>query len=205
MSRCRLFVLLPLIATLPLWASPAHAMSSDGAVAHVEKLAGQALITLQRGDMTMAEREEALRPLLRQGFDIPHIGRAALGRGWSKATPQQKADYIDLFGEFIVKTTAQRLGAFVGESFQVTSARAVGDRDILVLTRLEREGDSPIAAGWRVRLVADSPKIIDVSVAGLSLSKARRSEFATLTRRQGMEGLLQVLRARVGRLSASAE
>ena len=77
-------------------------------------------------------------------------------------------------------------------------------QDVIVQTRLDRPGASPVAVGWRVRLIDDEPKIIDVTVAGLSLALTQRDEFASVTRKQGVDGLLQVLRARTDRLTVAA-
>ena len=103
-----------------------------------------------------------------------------------------------LFREFVVETTAKRLDGFVAESFTIIGAKVVGDHDVLVLSRVERPGESSVVAGWRVRQAGDRHKIIDVSVGGLSLGQARRNEFAKLIRRKGIDGLLVVLRRRIG-------
>lgn len=200
----RLAHLVPLLAAVWLWWTPAQAADTDGAVAHVRQLAEQVMVVLRRTDMTLAQREATLRPLFHNDFDLEFIGRFALGKNWARATPEQRADYLVLFGEFVVKTTVKRLGGFVGDSFTITAAKAVGDDDVLALSRVERAGESPVAAGWRVRPVGGRHQIIDISVAGLSLSQARRGEFANLTRDKGVEGLLLVLEARIGRLTVAA-
>ncbi len=152
-----------------------------------------------------AQREAALRPLFNHSFDLDFIGRFALGKSWVRATPEQRADYMELFREFVVKTTARRLRGFVGESFTIIRVKEISDGDVLVLSRVERPGESSVAAGWRVRRVGDRHKIVDVSVGGLSLSQAHRREFAALIRRQGLDGLLRMLRTRNDAIEALQE
>ena len=204
LPRPRILSLVLPLAVVLLWAVQATAASSDGAAAHVHDLAAEALVVLGRSDLTVSEREAALRPVLRDGLDLDHIGRFALGRRWNDATAAQRSVYTDLFSEFVIKTTAKRLGGFVGENFEILSVKTVGDDDILVLSQTERQGDTPVVTAWRVRQVGERHRVIDVSVGGLSLARTRRQEFAAVTRKLGIDGLLQVLRARIGRLTVAA-
>ena len=66
----------------------------------------------------------------------------------------------------------------------------------MVNSRLEREDGPPIGAGWRVRMIGGVPKIIDVVHEGVSLALTQRQEYASVIERQGMEGLLEILRKR---------
>ena len=203
MINRRTLLFVPLAVVMALAPLPARAITATGAVAHVEALTDQAITTLQRSDLTMEQREVVFRRILRQGFGVDFIGRFVLGRAWAKATPEQQADYLALFGEFLVKTSAKRLGGFSGETLTVVGTKE-SSQDVIVQTRLDRPGASPVAVGWRVRLIDDEPKIIDVTVAGLSLALTQRDEFASVTRKQGVDGLLQVLLARTDRLTVAA-
>ncbi len=204
LPRPRILSLVPPLAVVLLWAAQATAASSEGAADHVRGLAAEALVVLGQPNLTVSEREAALRPVLRDGLDLHHIGRFALGRRWNEATAAQRSVYTDLFSEFVIKTTAKRLGGFVGENFEILSVKTVGDDDVLVLSQTKRQGSSRVVTAWRVRQVGGRHRVIDVSVGGLSLARTRRQEFAALTRKQGIEGLLQVLRARIGRLTVAA-
>ena len=189
----------------PLFGRAAGAAATDGAVQLIEWLGQQAITVLSRRGISLEEREAAFRTLLRKGFDLDFIGRFVLGTTWRRATPEQRADYLELFGEFIVKTYAKRLGGYSGEAFVVLKSTVTGKkRDVIVKTRIDRPSGPPLKASWRVRRFGDQDKIIDVSVEGVSMAVTQRQEFASVTRRSGLEGLLQILRARTERLPATA-
>jgi phospholipid transport system substrate-binding protein len=59
-------------------------------------------------------------------------------------------------------------------------------------------------AGWRVRLIDGKHKIIDVMVEGISMAVSQRQEFASVLKRNGVERLLQILAAKVGRMPATS-
>ncbi len=183
----------------------AGATSTDSAVQLIEWLGQQAIATLSQPGLSLEQREATLRILLRKGFNLDYIGRFVLGTAWRRATPEQRTDYLDLFGEFVVKTYAKRLGGYSGQALVVLRTTVAGKkRDVIVLTRIDRPSGPPLKAAWRVRRFGDQDKIIDISIQGVSMAVTQRQEFASVTRRSGLEGLLQILRARTERLPATA-
>lgn len=186
--------------TLP---AAGDAAAEARAAQHIQVLSSQAIALLQRADLSLPQREASLRDLLYQGFDIELIGRIVLGKAWRRATPQQRSDYLRLFGAYVVKTFANRLGSYAGETIHVLGTRATGKRDIFVDTRIDRPGGKPVRAAWRVRQDKDQNKVIDVVVEGISMTLTQRDEFGAIVRSNGLEGLIEVLRAKTERLSAT--
>ena len=197
----RLLFLLAMLFLLPA-VQPASATTKAGAIQHIQLLGEQAFGALQRSDMSLEKRETVLADILSQGFALPLIARFVLGRYWRPATPEQRDSYVDLFGQFVLKSYSRHLGGFVGSSFDIVNAEPIGKSDFLVTTMLQRKSGSPFKTGWRVRLIGDKHKIIDVMVEGVSMALSQRQEFASVLKRNGVEGLLQILSAKVGRMPA---
>lgn len=170
----------------------------------INQLGNQAISTLRATDLTLSQREAQFRKLLSRGFDLHFIGRFVLGRYWRRATPEQQNDYIALYGEYLLQTYSSRLGGYSGETLIVTGARQASEKDIVVSTKLDRPNGLDIAADWRVRVIDGRYRIIDVAIEGISMAFTQRSDFASVIRRDGMEGLLTVLRARTTKISATA-
>ena len=197
-----------LFACLSMLAPSAAAradVAPQGAQAFVQSLGEQALATLRTPGMTLDQRESAFRTLLRQDFDLDFIARFVLGRTWNELTAEQRADYVQVFAEFVLKSYAQRLGGYSGETFAVTGARPAGEQDVVVRTRIDRPGGAPpLGADWRVRANDSQYRIIDVAIEGISMAVTQRQEFASVVGRSGVAGLLETLHARVDKLPASA-
>ncbi len=202
MSVRRLFLLLPLLFLLP-GVQPASAITEAGAIQHIRLLGEQAFGSLQRSDISLEKREAILADILSRGFDLPLVARFVLGRYWQPATPEQRDSYVELFGLFVIKSYSRRLGGFAGSSFDIVGADPIGKADILVTTILRRKSGQSFKAGWRVRLIDDKHKIIDVIIEGISMAVSQRQEFASVLKRDGMERLLQILSAKVGRMPAA--
>ncbi len=199
----RLLFLLAMLF-LPSGVQAASATTKAGAIQHIQLLGEQAFGALQRSDMSLEKREAVLADILSRGFALPLIARFVLGRYWRPATPGQRDSYVDLFGQFVIKSYSRRLGGFAGSSFDIVNAEPIGKSDFLVTTILRRKSGSPFKAGWRVRLIGDKHKIIDVMVEGISMALSQRQEFASVLKRSGVERLLQLLSAKVGRMPAAS-
>ncbi len=178
--------------------------SVAGAAQFIGRLGTEAITTLRASGRTLEQREARLRGLLRSDFDLPLIGRFVLGKHWRRATPEQRSDYTALFSEYVLTTYTARLGGYAGDSLTVLGARPAGQKDAVVRTRIDRPSGPPIIADWRVRIIGERYRIIDVVVEGISMAITQRSEFGAVIKRHGIEGLLAVLRARTTKLPATA-
>ncbi len=199
----RFVLLLALLLLLP-GVPPASAAAKDGAIQHIQVLGERAFAAVQRSDMSLEDREAILADILSQGFELPLIARFVLGRYWRKATPEQRDSYVDLFGKFVIKSYSRHIGGFAGSSFDIVGAEPIGKSDFLVTTNLRRKSGPSFKAGWRVRLIDGKYKIIDVMIEGISMAVSQRQEFASVLKRDGVERLLQILAAKVGRMPAAS-
>ncbi len=168
----------------------------------IRNLGDQAIQVQQMPGLTSGQRERRFRAILHQGFDVDFIGRFVIGSYWRTASAQQKANYQRLFGEYILQTYAGKFGGYAGKKLAITEEKPVGSKDVVVRTRIERPSGSPIYADWRVRITSGRYRIIDVMVQGVSMVLTHRQEFAALIRKNGVDGLINLLNARVDKLPA---
>lgn len=178
--------------------------SVNGATQFIHTLGNQAITTLRATNLTLEQREAHFRGLLAQSFDLRFIGRFVLGKHWRSATADQKNDYLGLFSKYILQTYSSRFGGYSGQSLTVVGARQASEKDIVVQTQIDRPSGSPILAEWRVRAKGEQYRIIDIAVEGVSMAVTQRSEFGAVVQRNGIPGLLALLRARTTKISATA-
>ncbi len=161
----------------------------------IRQLSAQAVATPRTTATGVVPRSVRLRNLMGEAFDMPFMSRFALGPHWDRATPEQRNDYQALFGAYVFKKYSARLGGYTGKTMTVLSERPVGPQDVLVMTRVERRNKAPVEAGWVVRSTGQGDRIIDVRVDGTSMLISQRSEFASVLKRQGLDALIDVMRA----------
>lgn len=134
-----------------------------------------------------------LRDLIRVGFDLDVTSQFVLGKYWGRAKAEQRAEFRDLFANYLVNTYASHFKRFrIGTLTVIASNRIAGD-DILVQTDIDRAADTANVV-WRVRVRDGDYRIIDVLVDGISLAMTHRSEFASIIQRGDLEKLLQIMR-----------
>ena len=147
---------------------------------------------------------QALRELIRRGFNIDLIGRFVLGKYARRASPQQLREYRRSYRDFFVNVSAKKFCLFRGDTFKVVSSQPVGKIDAMVEAQIDRATSQAVKIAWRVRLKDGHYKIIDLVVDGVSLALSQREEFAAIVVNRGLDGLLEILREKAKRANGKA-
>ncbi len=199
------FVMLAGIASVQ---AASKANSGEG---FVENLSEKAVSVLAAKGMTPADRSHKFRVLLNQNFDVPYIGRFALGRYWRDASTKEQQEYLSLFEDTIVATYSERFAKYSGQKIVTLSTVKEVDSILVRSQMVNPDGSAPVLIDWRLRPSGSGFKIIDLIVEGVSMSSTQRSEYASVIERGGgsIEPLLQILRKKSasasGKAAASAQ
>lgn len=186
-------------------ARPATAAPAPEAGEFIVALADRAIAGLTDKVASRADRESRFRTLLTDGFDVPHIARFVLGRYWRTASETERAEYLQLFEDFLVHSYSQRFGEYAGENLKVAGTRAMPDSEVMVLTDLLRPSGPPVKVEWRLRRNGSLFKITDVVVEGVSMSITQRDDFSATIQRAGgrVDALLTQLRDKIRTAAAN--
>lgn len=194
-------LLLAMLAALLLplaWRPVEAAPSADNARAMIEEVSADVLTILSDKDRGDRQKFDALVVLLEEPIDLDLVARLILGRHWRTADDGQRQEYLKLFREYALANLASKLHLYQGQSFEVTGAKVVSDKDALVTSRILSDGQPPLQVDWRLREQNNGGLVtIDLIVGGVSLIVTLRSEFGSVIERQGFDGLLAELRQRI--------
>ena len=148
-----------------------------------------------------ASREAAIREVLRNSFDLPHMGRLALGPHWNEASEQQRARFLAAFETAEARAYSERLGKLAAYTLTIDKVVARASGVWIVNALLSKASGQLIKLEWEVHDNGQGPRIADVKVAGVSMSQIKRSEFNSYIQNNGgtVEPLVQQLEARAGR------
>lgn len=197
---------LALLAGVMVSGAPLHAQTPpEEAKAYIEALAAEAVVALDPASGDLSARESRVRALLADNLDLQRMGRFALASNWKKASKEQQSEYMQLFSEFVLSTYSRQLGGYSGQTLAVTGAETLTKRDALVSTEIRQEGSPPIAAAWRVRKFKDGAfKILDVVFEKLSMVQAQQEQFLSIASRDGVDGVIQMLRLKLTKYAAQS-
>ncbi|MDD3288063.1 MAG: ABC transporter substrate-binding protein [Alphaproteobacteria bacterium] len=196
----RSFALVFVLALVGGASCPAQAAQNTDPIQFIQNLGDQAVSILADKSITVEQRNEKFRGMLRDSFDLLTIGRFVIGRAWNSATPDQQKEYVSLFESLVIKTYSDRFSLYTGEGFKARLSRSEGDKDFIVSSDITHpDGSPPTTVDWRVRLKNGKLGILDVVVEGVSMSVTQRQEYSSIIQRNGgdIEGLLVEMRNRV--------
>jgi phospholipid transport system substrate-binding protein len=130
-------------------------------------------------------------------FDFDSMTALAMGQNWRAATPEQRKQLIEAFRTLLVRTYASALAAYSDQKFDFRPLRAKPtDTDVVVQVRVLQPGAQPVPIDYSMEKTPGGWKAYDVSVGGVSLVANYRTEFATVVRSSGIDGLIKNLQAK---------
>jgi phospholipid transport system substrate-binding protein len=181
-----------------LSAQPAATNAAPSATAFIDRLAQRAIEGLTSKDIDYTERTQRFRALFTEAFDVPTIGRFALGVPWRQASESDRAEYLKAFEDFIVASYATRFADYGGEKIITTGSRRGDDNEVFVQSQFMRTQGAPVRVTWRLRPIGDSWRIIDVIIEDVSMAITQRDDFSATVQRNGgrLQPLIEALRAK---------
>ncbi len=180
-----------LLATL---AALALAPAAQAQTAPIERLNAALLDVMKNArSLGVRGREQRLRPVMEQVFNLPAMTRIAVGPQWTTFSPADQQAVVAAFSDWSIATYANRFDGYGGERFEIEGSTPRPNGDALVDTRILRPNDSPVQINYLLR----GGRIVDVYLTGtISELASRRSEFAGVLRDGGPQRLVAELRQR---------
>jgi phospholipid transport system substrate-binding protein len=137
-------------------------------------------------------------------FDFNRMTALAVGRNWSKASPEQKKRLSEEFKKLLVRTYSNALTSYKDQTVSYRPSKLeAGETDVVVKTEIIQPGSKPVQLNYALAKQSDGWKVYDVIVAGVSLVTNYRGSFAQEVRNQGIDGLIQMLSERNTQLESS--
>jgi ABC-type transporter MlaC component len=174
---------------------PVAAASEDSIRAFVERVNEASVSFFSSG--SEADARERCRALLAWAFDVPAMGKDALGRTWEKTTEEERREFLRAFEEDVISAYLRRMRpkgttlTFIGhrppyEGFQLAASRrsVPGKEDQVWIWWMWPDGQS-----WR---------IVDLVLNGHSAINTEAHEYAAVLERNhgDMDALIAFMRKR---------
>jgi phospholipid transport system substrate-binding protein len=179
-------------------ASASAESSTAGPIASVDQLHGSFLDVMKRADELGHEgRSRVLDPVIQEVFDLEFMALRVLGSGYSKLSPEDRARWTQCFGKYMLFNFARRFDGWSGQSFASDSKEPAPRDTVIVRARLVRPKEDDIRLDYRLRETSQGWQIVDIYSNGtVSELALRRSEFASIFRRDGLARLIEVVEAK---------
>jgi len=186
---------------VPVKANAANAPGADT----VRSLYDALLANMRSGAALGAlGRYTRIEPVVRRSFDMPLMTRLAVGPEWERLNDAQRQQISQAFERYISAVYAERFDTYSGEKLQVTGEQA-SPGGTIITTEIIKSSGEPVRLNYLLRENGGAWRIADVYLNGtISELATRRSEFGSILRTQGIDGLIAMLNTKADRLAARA-
>jgi phospholipid transport system substrate-binding protein len=128
--------------------------------------------------------------------DMRRTTQLAMGRNWSKATPEQQNQLIIEFKNLLIRTYSGALSQLRDQTVQYKPLRSSpSDTDVIVRTVVIGKSD-PIPLDYRLEKTNEGWRVYDINIMGAWLIEAYRNQFANQISQNGIDGLIKFLQER---------
>jgi phospholipid transport system substrate-binding protein len=198
----RRFVVVGLLVAGLLCPAAGRAETVPGPTETMRAFHGVLLSVMQNATaLGVKGRYQKLEPVVLRSFDVPFMTRLSVGVAWGKLPLDQRQRAWKAFGRYIVATYAQRFDGYSGEQFKLLGEQAI-KHGTLVRTQLVKSDGDAIAINYVLHDNDTAWQIRDVYLSGtISELATRRSEFSSILRTQGVEGLITTLNRKADELA----
>lgn len=138
-------------------------------------------------------RVARLAPVVSRVFDIPYMTQLAIGPAWATLPDSQRQEVMQAFARYVTAVYAERFDTYAGERLDVVGEQPTAYGTV-VKTQIVKSGGEPVTLNYLIINGSGGPQIGDVYLSGtISELAARRADFASTLRTQGVPGLIIAL------------
>jgi len=159
------------------------------------------LATMKDGKkLGFSGRAEKLKPLVKETFSLPFMLQLIVGPKWNSIDKTQQDMVLANFTDWVTANYASQFTEFNGEKFEVDGTKDGGRGTTVVETKIVPSDDAPVPLGYRML----HGKVIDVYLNGsVSQLALWRSQFASVIKKDGVDGLIDRLKTQTTKLASS--
>jgi phospholipid transport system substrate-binding protein len=181
----------------------AHAAAAGGS-GTVQGLYDALLSTMRNGrTLGGSGRFSQLAPVIRSSFDVASMARLSVGPSWTGLSEAQRQEVTESYGRYISAIYADRFDSYNGQKLEVTGEQSA-PFGLLVKSRIIKSNGEPVEVDYVMRQNGESWLIADIYLdSAISEVATRRSEFGTILKTQGIDGLIAALNRKADMLTGT--
>ena len=155
-------------------------------------------------DMNATQRLDSVEILLNLYFDLNQISANAIGaKRFGELSPDQQQEYTRAYSRFMVASYINRLTQFRTSGLRVEETTDGPQGLKLVRAKYETDGGETALLDFVLTPKSSTWQVIDVRQEGkISEIALRRAEVASVYRREGYDGLIDLLKKKTQALAS---
>ncbi|OGW20319.1 MAG: hypothetical protein A3K09_03510 [Nitrospinae bacterium RIFCSPLOWO2_12_FULL_47_7] len=143
-----------------------------------------------------------LREVIDARFSYEQMGMRSLAQDWNDRTPEEKKQFVDLFGKLLENSYASKIETYRDEKINYVE-EVIKDGYAMVKTEIVRKSDT-IPVDYKLININGQWLIYDFIIEGVSIIRNYRSQFSKIIQKESYGGLVKKLSAKIEELESSA-
>jgi phospholipid transport system substrate-binding protein len=149
------------------------------------------------------ERRTAVRKVADEIFDFGETAKRSLGRHWAARTPEEREEFVKLFGDLLERSYISKIELYGGEKIQYVADKIDGETAV-VQSKLLTKGGGEVPIEYRMHKKGERWLVYDVVIEGVSLVANYRTQFNKIIQTSSYQDLVKKMKTRQEELGASA-
>lgn len=155
------------------------------------------------GTMRFEGRYERLAPAVKESFNLSFMARFAAGSYWKKLGAAERDKLVAAFTQMTIATYADRFDGYSGQRFETVGEQPLRRDTRLVKTGLIKRDGETVKLNYLLRPSQGRWRIVDIHLKGVVSELAvRRSEYTSVLKRVGFNGLIRAIEKKIDNLKA---
>lgn len=146
-----------------------------------------------------AERRALIREIVHKKFSFPQMSRRSLAKHWKERTPEEKKEFIYLFGKLLENSYASKIEGYTDEKIIYAEEKVKGN--IALVKTIIKTSNDEIPVNYKLIKSGDDWMIFDFIVEGVSIIKNYRAQFKKIIHKSSYEELVNKLKKKVEKIS----
>ena len=154
-----------------------------------------------QGESTEELKKQKIWSIFDKTFDYIEFSKRTLSRTWNKLKPDQREEFTRLYKALLDKVYMDRILAYTDQEFVFGKERTLAQNRVEVESKIV-SGSNNTPIHFRMVLKDGKWWVYDIVIEGISLVRNYRSQFKRIIKKESLEGMFEILRKKVSKLSS---
>jgi len=160
------------------------------------------LAILKNEQLNKEEKRAQMSDVVIKRFDFRAMSQRTLATNWKKTTDEEKQQFVDLFSQLIENSYIGKLELYTDEKVEYPGEKVSGRKAVVETMIITTSTDIPV--DYKLYRKGDQWLVYDVIIEGVSLISNYRSSYQEIMKKEGFDGLLAKMQAKIDELASTS-
>jgi len=156
---------------------------------------------LQNEQLDKEGKRAQMSTVINKRFDFRAMSQRTLATNWKKTTDEEKQQFVELFSQLIENSYVGKIESYTNEKVDYPGEKVKGRKAVVETLIITSSADIPV--NYKVYHKGDQWLVYDVIIEGVSLISNYRSSYQEIMKKEGFDGLLTKMQAKIDELAST--